>query len=271
MSESDTQQQTIFGEPLEEQLRIETSGRVIRPWKRMIDQVATEYKMDVTDTGLSVDAVDTSNVIAIFTEIEASAFEAYEITEETTIGVSGDVLGSALQHARYGESSDDVVELTATQEQLESTVHRPLGEADATLSERVSLIDPNSIRECPDLPDLDLNVAVDMEPETFIETVGVLETTDKDHIKIGTNPSEVVFAQETDTNQRNIQLECDPSEVSEFTLFTGSRIGDIATALRNGYVDSVTLRWAEEFPLMVEFEREDVYSGTIMVAPRIKG
>jgi len=268
MSEIETQQQTIFGDPLTEQVRVETSGRTIRPWKRMIDEIASEWRLHATEDGFAVDAVDTANVFAIFTELNASAFDTYDIAEETVLGNVG-AFGSVLQHARYGKSSDDALTLIADETQIESHVHRPLGDAEATVSERADLADPASIRQEADLPDLDLGVTVEMQPETFVEAVDVLDTANN-FVKLGSNTESVVFAQESETNTRNIELACEPTEASEFTYFSGGYIESLATAVRNGYVDSLTLKWDEEFPLLVEFAREDLYEGTMMVAPRIK-
>jgi len=266
---SETQQHTIFGEPIEEELRIETTGRVIRPWKRMIDQIASEYVIEATENGFAVDAVDSANVIAIFTELHSEAFEEYNLTESRRLGVSGQ-LGTVLQHARYGKSTNDDITITVGGETVESTVTREIGETAAEIGERATLVDPGSIREQPDAVDLDLDIRVsDLSPETVTETIGMLDT-DGTHIKLTTTEDALVLSQEEDMSQRTIQLECEPTTEAAPTWFSGSYLEKAATALRNGYVDDVQLRWAEEYPLMIDFERDETYSGTIMIAPRLK-
>lgn len=267
---SDSAQRTIFGEELNELINVETTGRVIRPFKRMLDQIASEYKLQFTDDGLSVQVVDSANVIGIESHIQASAFEDYTLASETTLGVNSSGLGSALRHARYAKRTDDPVTIQADKRTLETEVNREIGNAQATVNERYELIDPDSIRQAPDVPDLDLGITAEIEPETFIEATKLLETDSKHHVAFGSNPESIVLNQEEDLQQRNVELEVPPSQVGEFTLFTGDYIEDIANALRVGYVDDVTLRWDDEMPLFVDFEREGVYSGTIYVAPRIQ-
>lgn len=267
---SESAQRTIFGEELDELVNVETTGRVIRPFKRMLDQIAKEYKLQFTDDGLDVAVVDSANVIGIESHIQASAFEDYTLTSDTTLGVNSSGFGSALRHARYAKRTDDTVTIQADKRVLETEVDREIGNAQATVNERYELIDPDSIRQAPEIPDLDLGITADMEPETFIEATKLLETDRKHYVALGANPESIVLNQEEDLQQRNVELEVTPSQVGEFTLFTGSYIEGIANALRVGYVDTVALRWDDEMPLFVEFEREGVYSGTIYVAPRIQ-
>lgn len=263
-----TQQQTIFGEPLDEQIHIETAGRIIRPFKRMLDQVAGEYRLEFTNDGVVVGTVDSGNVLGIEIELYASAFDVYELAGITELGITASNFGSAVQHARYAKNTDDEIAISADSKHLETEVSRELGSTAATLSERVGLIDPASIRERPDLPELDLGVSVDVPVDTFIEVLNVLDT-DNEHIKLGSNIDSVTFNQETDTQQRNIRIDANPTEASEYTYFTAEYLSAIASGLNVGYVDDVTLRWDEEMPLFVDFEREGVYEGQFMVAPRI--
>ena len=264
---SETQQQTIFGDPIEEQIFIETTGRVIRPFRRLIDQAVSEYRLMVQSDGIRVEAVDPANVGAVFATLHADAFETYDVAE-SVIGISSDGFGSALQHARYGKSTDDPISIRADQMHLQTEVERELGGSDVEISERVPLLDPDAIRQSPDLPDLDLSVAAEPPPETFIEAVGAMDTSN--HIRIGSNLDSIVFNQDTGSHQRNIEIDATPTETSEWTHFSGDYMEMIATGLRNGYVDSLTLRWDEEYPIFAEFEREGVLSGQYMIAHRIK-
>lgn len=265
---SETQQRTIFGEEINEQVRVETTGRVIRPFKRMLDQVAKEYKLRFGEDGLNVSVVDAANVQMVDLTLEADAFEDYW-TEGITIGTNGTAFGSALQHARYGVSTDDPVILTAEERHLETETTRTFGDMPATVNERAETIDPDAIRQQPDLPDLDFDVTVDVDPRTFIEVIGAMDTNGTDPIKLGANPESIVFNQEADLQQRNIRIDCDPSDVCEWSMHSPDYMEQLAKAIQVGYVDSLTLKWAEEYPLVAEVEREGVMHGQIMTAPRI--
>lgn len=264
---SESIQKTVFGEQIEEQVRIETTGRVIRPFKRVLDTIAGEYKLHFDSDGITVEVVDPANVYAGCVTLEADAFETYELENETTFGISARNFGSALQHARYGKDTDDPIAVTGGPRHLETEVEREFGDTPATVNERVELTDPNSLRSQPDIPDLDLDVEVDLDPTAFTEVIGALDT-DKDYLKLGSNIDSIVFNQDSNS-KRNIRLDADPSNVSEWTLFSGSYMKQIRTALRDSYATELTLRWGEDLPLFAEFESETMH-GTLMLAPRIQ-
>lgn len=269
MSESESEQQTIFGDRIEQEVYLETSGRVIRPWKRMVDQIAKEYKIRFTDSTMSIDVVDSSNVAMIQTELESDALEAYD-AEETTLGIPGNGFGSALQHARYGKSTDDTVTVEADSRKLQTEVTREIGGSQATISERMDLIDPDSIRSEPELPELGLDAEVEISPEAFCEVMGMLETDSSSFMAVEVDGDSISFHQDQDVQARHIDLDVDVEGQVERTLFTGSYMETLANALNVGYVDNLTLRMDTEYPMMLDFEREGVYSGTMMVAPRIQ-
>lgn len=268
MSKQETQQRTIFGEPLEETLSLETTGRTIRPFKRVIDQIADEYRLTFNDDGIHVDVVDTANVQMLSLTLHADALNTYEITEETTLGVNSRLLGSALQHARYGKTTDDPVTITAGANHLQTETNRELGDTEATINERVELIDPDGIRASPDIPALETDVEVDVDPRAFCEIASILE--DNEPLRLGSDTDSIVFNQDGDLNQRNIELDADPDDVTEWTYYSVDYIKDWMNAFENGYVDELSLSWAQEYPLMAEFSREGVMSGMMCVAPRIQ-
>jgi len=233
----------------------------------MLDQFVGEYRLHCNPDGLTVEAVDSANVQSIFTELQADAFDGYEC-DGIELGVV-DQLGSVLRHARYGKSSDDPVTLSADGDAIKSTTNRQIGDADATLAERANLVEPAKIRSEPDLPELDYPLSVDLSPKTVIEAIRMLDCSSGNHVQLGTNHDEIVIAQQEDMRQRQFAIDADPSVVTEYTHFSADYIESIRKALQVGYVDEVTLRWDEDYPLMVDFEREGMYSGTIMTAPRI--
>ncbi len=265
---SQTTQRTVFGEELEEQVTIETTGRVIRPFKRMIDQFVSECKLNIDSDGIHVCAVDAANVSMIDITLHASALETFEVAE-TTLGINLEGLGGALKHARYGKSSDDSITITANDRHLQTHVEREVGKSDVEITERTALIDPDSIRQEPDLPDLDLGVHADIDPKAFTEIIGMMDSSN-DHIRIGSDTDSITFNQDSDHQKRNVSVDSNPTEVSEWTYFSTDYVADMKNAIENGYVTNLSLTWDEEFPLIVAFERDDIMSGSMMVAPRVQ-
>jgi hypothetical protein len=266
---SDATQRTVFGDEIEDVVSFTTTGRVIRPFKRMIDKVASEYRLQCDSDGIHVAVVDSTNVLAGEFTLFASALEEY--SGAATIGVNADQFGSTLQHARYGKTTDDKIAVSADAMDIQTTVQRPFGETDATLSERASLIDPDSIRQQPEIPtpdDLELEIIAELAPQTVIEAMKAID--DSEHVKLGTEQESIHIRQDLDVQQRNIELSHPVGVASDFTFYSADYVTKIVRGLANGYVDTVTLKWDEDMPLYAEFEREGVYSGQYMLAPRVK-
>ena len=270
---SESTQTTVFGEELDSQLTIETTGRVIRPFKQMVEQIIkpsrsrdTEYRLEFVEEGIHVQMVDSANVIMIDATLHKEGLDTYELSNEFNIGVSNGILGPVVQHARYGVSTDDEIRLDVSEEEIESEVTRDLHGVEATFTERSAVIDEKSIRERPELPELDFSVSVDIPVRTWIDVIDALDT---EYVNLVADNG-LAFMRETDIANTHVELDVPTSEKAE-SLYSMSYLEKISKALHVGKVDEITdLRFSDEFPLMLDFEREDMYSGTIMVAPRIQ-
>jgi len=269
---TDRVQQNVFGETAEQDYKFEVEGRTIRPWKQLIDCVLTggtsaEYKPHLTESGWVVDAVDSANVIMVNTELFADAFETHNSGDTEEIGLSKSVFGSLLQHTRYGKTTNDTVTLTGDDQAMRSRVTRDLGGMNTTFHERRSLIDPGSLRERPNLPDTEFTVEMDIPAQTFIEAV---ESIELDYTLLKAVDDTLQFTAESDISDTAIAVDVEWSGESAESLYSTDYLERIANALHSGKVDNITLKFKDEYPMYVEFEREETYQGTIMVAPRVR-
>lgn len=268
---SDAQQTTVFGNGKDNELHLTATGRTLRPAKRMIGAVCDETRLQVTTDGLRVCMVDRYNVVMVELDVPDSAFDAYDVENPTTLGVSMDSLGSVLQHARYGKDSNDMVDLYANNAALRTVVDREFGATEATLRESRPLIDPDLVRETPEIPELDLDVETEIAPETFVRAVNTCAD-GGNYMVLEASEDTIHLSRDTDMAQTEIDLVADVSRPTDGeTLFGMNYLEMVAKGLRSGYVDNVTLKWAEEYPLQVGFEREDCYSGMYFIAPRMRG
>jgi len=268
----ETQQQTVFGESIEQEYHIETTGRVIRPFKQLVTQVIkhrqpAEYRFHLTSDGIETYTVDPANVIMVNATLHDSALDTYD-TENVDIGLSSDIFGGLLQHARYGVSTDDEIELYGNTNRMHSVVERDFSGVDATLAEDRALIDADSLREDADLDGVDEpEVECTLPTRAFIESVDCI---DAGHIELSTEDG-VTFQGEDDVSTSIVSLDVDASGDVESTLYSTDYMESIAKALHMGKVDDeITIKLNDDYPMFVEFEREDVYSGTICVSPRIQ-
>jgi hypothetical protein len=131
------------------------------------------------------------------------------------------------------------------------------------------LIDPKMIQEGLDMPDLGLPVKVSLDPQAFIEIARTLDDAGK-YVELSTTGSALVFEQPGDDTARRFEITADPTVDVAPTLFSTSYLADFASGLSNGYAESVTLRWGEEFPLRVGFECENGATGAYLLAPRVR-
>ena len=103
-----------------------------------------ECKIHLNEGGLAIQAVDPANVGMVSLDLQVSAFESYD-ADGGVIGVNltrlEDIAGMA--------NSGDLVHLELDEET------RKLNIRFDGLSYTLALIDPDSIRQEPDIPDLD--------------------------------------------------------------------------------------------------------------------
>lgn len=262
-------QRTLFGGELETTVELEADGRVIRPFKRLLDPIANEIKLHFDSDGIFVEVVDSANVIMTRARLHADALESYTLHEETTVGINTNALGSVLQHARYGKSTSDVVSLEVDPKEVQTTVEKEIADTTATIGERAETIDPNSLREEPDLPDLEFTHAVDLSANALAGVLDVFELKSKHHLQLESTEGGVRFSQGDDVSGRVVELDREAGEAGAQTIYSGSYVGDIQKQIQHGLMDTTTVKWADEFPMFVEMEREDVCEVTTMIAPRI--
>jgi len=264
-------QLTIGGESLDEQLRIETTGRVIRPFRRMVSVIGrstttAEYKMYVADDGLHVTTIDTANVMYVDITQPAETLDALEVDGEAVLGLNDSAFASALSDARYGKSTDDPITLTSDGATLETVVDREYAGVEATVTDRLSLIDPDAIRQSPNPIDLD-RVAIDLPPQALIE---VLAGFDREYISMSVMDGTLLFGSETDTAARQMELDVDVDANVEQTLFSMDYVNKIVKGLRSGYIEETTLHLGDDVPLSVEFATKQGAVGEYCLAPRVR-
>jgi proliferating cell nuclear antigen len=227
-----------------------------------VSALVDECTIHLTDDGLVIRAVDPANVGMVDLSLDAPAFESYE-ADGGQIGVDlvrlQDVLGMA--------DADQLVHLELDDETKK--LHIRLGDLDYTLA----LIDPDNIREDPDIPDLDLPATVVVEGRDInrgVKATGMVS----DHITLGVDEEESVFYVEAAGDTDSVDLRLDRDELIGFTpgpahsRFSLGYLGDMNSAIPTD--GEVTIELGEEFPVKLHFEIADGTGAvTYLVAPRI--
>ena len=222
-----------------------------------------ECKIHLEGDGLEIRAVDPANVGMVDLALEADAFESYE-TDGGVIGVNlvrlMDIAGMA--------DSDQLVELELDEET------RKLRIAIDGLEYTLALIDPESIREEPDLPDLDLPATIVVEGRDIDRAVTAADMV-SDHIELGVDTDTEVFYVRAEGDTDDVNLELDAGDLIDIvvgqadSLFSLDYLKDMNRAIPADA--EVTIELGEEFPVKLHFDiAEGQGAVTYMLAPRIQ-
>mgnify|MGYP002762611058 FL=1 len=228
-----------------------------------VSVLVDECKIRLNEADLSIRAVDPANVGMVDLTLDAAAFESYE-ADGGVIGVNlaklEDFVGMA--------SGDQLVELELDEETRKLNIRMD------GLSSTLALIDPDSIRQEPDIPDLDLAADIVLEGAQLDRGIKAADMV-SDHVRLRVDADVEAF---------HIEAEGDTDDV-DFTLGTDDLI-----ALTAGAADSlfsldylkdmnkaipkdaeVTVELGEEFPVKIHYAvAEGQGNVTYMLAPRIQ-
>ncbi len=222
-----------------------------------------ECKIHLEEDGLEIRAVDPANVGMVDLSLSASAFESYE-ADGGLIGVNlvrlQDIAGMA--------DADQLVHLELDEQTRK--LHISIDGLEYTLA----LIDPESIREEPDLPDLDLPAEIVIEGRDIDRAVTAADMV-SDHIELGVDEADELFYVKAEGDTDDVHLELDTDHLIDLTpgpassLFSLDYLKDMDKAIPADA--EVTVELGEEFPVKMHFEiAEGEGQVTYMLAPRIQ-
>jgi proliferating cell nuclear antigen len=256
---------------------IETEGRVIRPALAMIAAAdIQEVRLHVHEDGLTVNAVDPANVAMIELDIHAEAFDSFD-ADGGVIGLALDDLRSQLRSARKGKRTSDPVTLNLDDRRIKVLTERDYGGSTVRAVGEELTIDPDSIRDDPDIPDLDLAWRAATSPKAIQAAVGHCDGVE-DYLKITNRNEALHFEANGDVSDAVVEVEADvePLEHADedaASLFSTDYLDGMAGGLVDGLVDDVSVEFGTEFPCIINFERTDdgetLYEGQYLLAPRI--
>ena len=222
-----------------------------------------ECKIHLDEGGIEIRAVDPANVGMVDLSLDAEAFESYE-ADGGLIGVNlvrlQDIAGMA--------DSGQLVELELDEETRK--LHISIDGLEYTLA----LIDPESIREEPDLPDLDLSSTIVIEGRDIDRAVTAADMV-SDHIELGVDEADEVFYVKAEGDTDDVHLELDGEDLIDLvageasSLFSLDYLQDMNKAIPKDA--EVTMELGEEFPVKLHFDiAEGEGAVTYMLAPRIQ-
>jgi proliferating cell nuclear antigen len=228
-----------------------------------VSVLVDECKIRLEDDGLAIRAVDPANVGMVDLTLDAAAFESYE-SDGGVIGVNL----ARLQDIAGMANKGDLVHL-----ELDEETRKLLIQIDG-LSYTLALIDPDSIRQEPDIPDLDLPARITVEGAQLDRGIKAADMV-SDHIRlrVDTDADAFIIEAEGDTDDVDLRLEeddlIDLQSGPADSLFSLEYLKDMNKAIASDAEVAVDL--GEEYPVKLHFEfAEGDGHVTYMLAPRIQ-
>lgn len=226
-----------------------------------VSALVSECKMRFADDGLSIRAVDPANVAMVELTVDASAFEHYE--------ADGGVLGVDLETLTdFLSAADDE---TAVSVELDSDRKFAI-EADH-LSASMALIDPDAIRQEPDIPDLDLDATITLHGRDLDRGLTAADLV-SDRIQLEADEDDEVarLAAEGDTDDIEVTLDGDDLLDADVhgapsSLFSLEYFDDVSGPIPSDAPVSVQI--GSEMPTKIRYSLSDGVSVVSMIAPRI--
>ena len=228
-----------------------------------VSVLVEECKIHLNDDGIAIRAVDPANVGMVDLTLSEAAFESYE--------ADGGVIGvdlSRLQDIAGMAGAEDLVHLELDEETRK--LHISIDGLEYTLA----LIDPDSIRQEPDIPDLDLPATIVLEGRDVNRAVTAADMV-SDHIALGVSEEDEQFYVDAEGDTDDVHFELDREDLIDLTvgpahsLYSLDYLKDMNKAIPSDA--EVTLDLGEEFPVKFHFDiAEAEGSVTFMLAPRIQ-
>jgi proliferating cell nuclear antigen len=242
---------------------------VLDEWLDTVAVLVNEAKCHLHDDGWQIQAVDPANVAMMDTTLSAatgsSAFESYAFGGGGVIGFNVERLQDMIG---IGDSGDLVhLSLDETTRKL----HVEIGGFEG----RMALIDPDNIRQEPDLPDLDLTAEVVFEGDWFDSAASAADMV-SDYIRFGADPDAREFWMRAEGDPDDVEWalsddELDTARVEDAadSLYSLDYVTDMTKAIPSDA--AVTFEVGQQFPFDLHFElAEGAADVRYMLAPRIQ-
>jgi proliferating cell nuclear antigen len=239
------------------------SSGTLRAALDSVGVLVDECKIRLDEDELTIRAVDPANVGMVDLSLAPSAFESYE-TDGGVIGVDLSRLEEMVKMA----SADQLVHLELDEETRK--LHIQFDGLEYTLA----LIDPDSIRQEPDLPDLDLPAEIVLEGNHIDRAVKAADMV-SEHIVLGVNDEEDHFYVDAQGDTDDVHFELDREDLIDLTsgdahsLFSLDYLKEMNKAIPGDA--EVTVELGDDFPVKLHFDiAEGRGNVTYMLAPRIQ-
>ncbi|MHA1440479.1 MAG: proliferating cell nuclear antigen (pcna) [Candidatus Heimdallarchaeota archaeon] len=235
-------------------------------WKNIIESLTLldEANFIASERGIELRAMDPSRVAMVDFFLPASAFETYECTDTTRLGIN---LDEMIQIMRRSGTSD---ELTMELEGTAKLVMTFTGQNVRSFG--ISLLDLGD-SEYP-APTIESKAKVKLTAEALQQAVKDAEIIG-DHIRIVTDDNGITLSASSETKDVKIFIEKDSDVIAEFNvkedssaMYSLSYLSEMTKAIKAS--ELVMLAFSASMPIQLEFPIVAGGKLTYYLAPRIE-
>lgn len=235
-------------------------------------KVTEETTLKFRDNDLHIDAVSAGNISMISLTADESIFNQIS-TADSEISVNIDTLTDRIELIQNEPVDADERELIIS---VNEDHRLEITSVAGSMTFHISLLDPDSVHDDPDLPSLDLPGHVTMTAEYLDHTTSIAnELDDQIYLSFDTDNENLILYTESDIDEWQSSpgtehvsiLDLDPAPVE--SIFSITHVQDIVSEIPSEI--PVKMDVGDDFPVWFEYDKLD---GDIEVnasiAPRIK-
>lgn len=234
---------------------------ILKNFLKAVLCIAEEARLDVTDDGFQLRAVDMANVGMIKMPRSATYFEEFEAAD-LNLGLPVNDLLETVQLF----NADELLSISINKESHQLQI------ASENTTINRGLIAYDHIREQPDIPDFDMKVEAEVTPAEFTHALDAANLV-SDHVEVHTSPDGTISVH-ADGDTDDVDMELEPTEIAVDADDVVNSIYAHEYISGLGPFDSdepLMLRYSKDFPIEIRGTLDGTdYQFSYLVAPRIR-
>ena len=226
----------------------------------ILSDIITESTIEATEDGLEVEAMDPANVSKVTFTIPKDAFSTYDVDDEAEIAINFNNLQKILRRL----NKNDTLVLERQENKL-----KLIYKGSNTKTYYVPLIDLEDRSQS--LKDLDAEVNVSMPGKLLSEAIDDVDVV-SESVKFTAEPGKLTISAEGDMSRADVEL----TESEDVTIKTdGTQTSRYSIEYLKNMIqarkicDEVTVRFSQNYPIMLDYDKEDSASMNFILAPRV--